>query len=351
MNCPPLYDLWLFPIDGGAPTQLTFGEFSYEFPDVDARGNVVVSRIRSQSDVWKFPITGDPAANARNGVRITHQTGQVQTLTISPDETEVAFLSDNGGHANVWVARVADGSMRPVTRESDPRVTVAVPFWSPRGDWINYLSNRTSKGDVTLWVVKPDGSDPRDLGAVGAWACWSGNGQWIYFSSLSKQNVYEIHKVRLEGGATQLVRDDHAIGCAVTSDGSALYYLKVLSGATGSWDFEIRAARPENGPSNVLGRIAGTRIPTDQTNAQAYLSPDQKWLAIPLLDGSTANLWAISTSTGEWKKLTDFGSRNVLMSSANCMVERWQVHLRVDVRSRFGYRHAGRAQVVDRSSH
>ena len=46
--------------------------------------------------------------NAVEGVRITRQTGLVQTVTVSPDETEVAVLSDNGGHANVWVAGVAE---------------------------------------------------------------------------------------------------------------------------------------------------------------------------------------------------------------------------------------------------
>jgi len=313
MNYPVLCDLWLFPVNGRAPTQLTFGEFSYEFPDVDGRGNVVVSRVRSQADVWKFPITGDPAVNARSGVRITRQTGQVQTLTVSPNESEVAFLSDNGGHANVWIARVADGDMRPVTREFDPSVVVAVPLWSPRGDLINYLSNRNTSGDVTLWVVKPDGSDPRDLGVVGVWACWSGDGQWIYHSVLEK-GVYQIRKVRVDGGQAVIVREDHAVACATTPDGSGLYYMKILAGATGAWDFEVRVARPETGPSEALGQISGTRIPTDVINGQVYLSPDGQWLAIPLIDGSTVNLWALSTVGGGWRKLTDFAPKNVMIA-------------------------------------
>ena len=30
-----------------------------------------------------------------------------------------------------------------------------------------------------------------------------------------------------------------------------------------------------------------------------------------LVDGSTTNLWALSTTSGEWRKLTDFATRNV----------------------------------------
>jgi Tol biopolymer transport system component len=314
MNYPPTYNLWAIPNDGSAPSQLTFGEFSYEAPDVGPKGELAASRVRSQSNVWKFPVTGDPAENARRGVRVTHQTGQVQTLTISPDESEVAFLSDNGGHANVWIARVADGEMRALTRESDSRFVIAVPYWSPRGDLIHFLSDRNSPtADVTLWVAKPDGSDMRDLGVQGAWACWSGDGQWLYFSKMEK-SVSKIWKVRTEGGQPVLVRDDHAGGCAPSRDGSVLYYLKILDQSGGTWDFEVRAASPEGGSSKALGRIAGGRIPTGAINAQIYLSPDEKWLATPLVDGSTTNLWALPVTGGEWRKLTDFGSRNVVIA-------------------------------------
>ena len=315
MSYPPTQNLWVFPLAGGTASQLTFGESSYQYPDAGAQGNLVVSRLRAQSDVWKFPITGDPVENAQRGTRVTRQTGPIQTLSVSPDETEVAFLSDNGGHANVWIARIADGEMRPLTYESDPRVVVAVPYWAPRGGLINFLSNRNSVGSdrVNLWVAKPDGSDLRDLGLIGAWTCWSGDGRWLYYS-VRETGIHYIRKVPVGGGQPVTVRDDDAIGCAVASDGSALYYLKILTQATGAGDFEIRVAKPENGPSTVIGRVSGSRIPVDAFNVQGYLSPDGKWLAMPLMDGSTSNLWALPATGGEWKKLTDFSPRNVVIA-------------------------------------
>jgi hypothetical protein len=114
---------------------------------------------------------------------------------LSPDETEVAFLSDNGGVANVWAARIADGEMRQITRESDLRVRVAAPLWSPRGDLITFLSTRNTDGSrPTLWLVKPDGSDPRDLGIVASWTCWSGDGKWIYYS-VPENDAFRMRKV------------------------------------------------------------------------------------------------------------------------------------------------------------
>jgi Tol biopolymer transport system component/tRNA A-37 threonylcarbamoyl transferase component Bud32 len=312
MPYPPTYNLWKIPLNSGARRQLTFGESSYEFPDLGTQGHLVVSRVRAQANVWRFPITGDPVENVRRGTQITRQTGVVQTVTVSPDETQLAFLSDNGGHANVWTARTSDGEMRPVTRETDPRVVVAVPVWSPQGDWINFLSNRNSKNsDVTLWLTRPDGSDTRDLGVTGAWVCWSSDGRWMYFSDTG-QHGYRIRKVPTEGGDPVLVRDDNGIGCH--QSGNALYYAKILTQATGEWDFELRVARPEDGPSSVIARVSGSRIPATAINFHAFPSPDGKWLAMPLIDGSTTNIWAVSTDSGQWRKLTDFGERNVIIA-------------------------------------
>ena len=66
---------------------------------------------------------------------------------------------------------ISDGSVRQLTREFDPRFVIAVPHWSPRGDLINFLSNRnTGTPQTSLWVVTPDGGVARDLGVMGVGA-------------------------------------------------------------------------------------------------------------------------------------------------------------------------------------
>jgi len=39
------------------------------------------------------------------------------------------------------------------------------------------------------------------------------------------------------------------------------------------------------------------------------ISPDGLWLALPLTDGVTTNVWAVSTKDGSLRPLTDFGQR------------------------------------------
>ena len=64
------------------------------------------------------------------------------------------FLSDSGGHSNVWAARTADGAMRPITREFGPRGLIAVPLRA--GGWRPDHFSRAGTRYIgwTLWVVE-----------------------------------------------------------------------------------------------------------------------------------------------------------------------------------------------------
>jgi Tol biopolymer transport system component len=55
---PPIFNLRTVSKEGGPGHQLTFGDESYVVPDVVAVGKVFVSRVRMQSDIWRFPVAG-----------------------------------------------------------------------------------------------------------------------------------------------------------------------------------------------------------------------------------------------------------------------------------------------------
>ena len=44
-----------------------------------------------------------------------------------------------------------------------------------------------------------------------------------------------------------------------------------------------------------------------------FLSPDGNSLALPLTDGTTSNIWALPTSGGPMRPLTDFGERPIVI--------------------------------------
>jgi Tol biopolymer transport system component len=306
MAYPPIFNLRTVSTVGGPDRQLTFGEVSYVEPDIAAAGKLFASRVRMQSDIWRFPATGAPADNVKNGRRVTQQTGQVQTPSASPDGQQVVYLSDSGGHVNVWMAKVDGSSARQITFERDPAVVIGIPVWSPTGDRIVIIQARS--GINSEWLIRPDGSELRELVPRGAGAAWSGDGRWLYYrtSPSESEETSCIEKIPIDGGSAVRVRCD-AANMAVASDGSAIYYSPHVS-AQG----EIRKAQPENGVSQPFAYVTQSRIPFIP---QGYvLSPDNRWLTMPLKDAGTTNIWAFPTGGGPARQLTDFGQRPILIA-------------------------------------
>jgi eukaryotic-like serine/threonine-protein kinase len=301
---PPIA-LWRVDLDGGTQRQITPGDVWYEQPDAHQSGLVAASRVRMTFDIWSFPFGEDPADNVRRAEPVTRQTGQVLTPTASPDGEQIAFLSDSGGHGNVWVASTSHADLRQITFEDDPGVTVGVPIWSPDGTLIAFVSSRGRTGfDFGVWLVDPDGRNLRNLVNVGLGAAWSPDGRWLYYA---ETGAGVLNKIPASGGTPVRVRSDGARN-VIGVHGNTLYYTVEHVLLDGRPEVEIRAATPENGPSRAIARIAASRVPSWQI-VSPVLSPNGEWLAMPLTDEFTTNIWALSIRTGAWRQVTDFGDR------------------------------------------
>jgi Tol biopolymer transport system component len=306
----PTLNLWQVALSDGSVRQLTSGETSYLNPDISRTGELTAARLRMQSDVWRFPADGTARENTQSGIALTRQTGQVLTPTMGTNDKEVAFLSDRGGHANLWVLNTESGEQRQITQERDPSVAVGAAVWSPAGNAIAFVSSRGNPGlTFGVWLVDPDGSRARMVANPGLGPGWSADGRWVYYTtrSGSGSDAVEVRKVSVDGGEPITVtreRPRNTIG----SHGRTLYYMMERPLVDGTPEFEIRAATPESGPSRVLATISASRVPLWQIVSPA-LSTDGKWLAQALTDRGTTNIWALPTAGGEWRQLTDFGER------------------------------------------
>jgi Tol biopolymer transport system component len=306
----PSLRLWEAPLDGRPPRPLTHVDVSYEQPDVHANGVVSAARLQMRFDIWRFPFAGDAVDNVRRAEQVTRQTGQVLTPTMSPNGQEIAFLADNGGRANLWVVSERSGDLRQITFETDPAAAVGAPVWSPDGQAIAFVSSKGHTGlDFGVWLVNPDGGNVRNVAPLGLGMAWSPDGRWLYYSDTS---AGALKKVAASGGEAILVRPERTRNVIGLHEGT-LYYAIERPLIDGRPEHEIRAASPEDGPSRLVARIPASRVASWQIINPA-LSPDGQWLALPLTDGDATNIWVISTKTGEWRQVTDFGDRAIFIA-------------------------------------
>jgi Tol biopolymer transport system component len=280
--------------------QVTVGDTSYVQPDMAQGGRLFASRVRMESDIWRFPVMGSPTENTTRAERITRQTGQVQTPSVSPDGTEIVYLSDSGGHSNVWVASTDGSSTRQITFERDPEVIIGIPQWSPVGDRIVYII--TSDDGQFEWLINPDGSGQTRL-AEGRAANWSWDGRWVYFTSPADQC---IDRVPVTGGPVERVRCS-ATGPIIAPDGETLFFRPSLE-----QDNELFKATPPGGPAELVASYPESQIPAYPTGYA--LSPDGRWIAVPLKEARATNIWAIPTDGGPFRQITDFADRSTLIT-------------------------------------
>jgi len=305
----PTMNLWSVKFGGKDLRQLSFGEISYGSPDIDPQGNLVASSIRTDFDLWRVPVERSPRENVAAATQLTHQTGAVQTPSPSPDDKELVYLSDSGGHGNLWVLNLSDGTTRQLTFHRDPKIAVGVPVWSPDGATIAYVLRGGAGWNVDQWLIRPNGTGARKLLDQSGWACWSADSKFIYLSPPAGDG-FSIAKMSVGDGSAVVVQKN-GVKAAIAADGT-LYFTRTLTRADGGSEMEILAANPESADGRVVGRISSDQL-MSKVVMQPTLSPDGKWLALLLNDSTTTNIWRMSTADGSLHQLTDFGNQSTFI--------------------------------------
>lgn len=255
------YDIYIANIDGSNVRQLTANTADDDNARVSPDGRYIAfaSDREGHNDVYVMDRDG---GNLR---RLTTDLANDRLPAWSPDSTEIAFISDRDGVGDIFIINADGSDLRQVTdtphREghmgwsedglvfnaslqrywqlyrsdvdgsnrralTDSTYDEWSPEWSPDGEWILYLSERDSRTNHGIYLMRADGSDPRVLynGPDYEWgAVWSADGTQIAFTvqaSEGDEAGAAIYLMDADGGNVRRIIDRAAYpSWAVASPG------------------------------------------------------------------------------------------------------------------------------------
>jgi Tol biopolymer transport system component len=151
----------------------------------------------------------------------------------SPAGNHISFLSNRSGNWDLWIME-ADGS-RPRRLTDTPSADEHSPAWSPTGDTIAFATDRDA-GDWEVYVVDAAGKSPRNLThspGLDYSPNWSPDGRRIAFVSERDGNA-EIYVMDADGSHQRRLTTDpkrESLGTAAWSpDGRKLVYMAGIDG-------------------------------------------------------------------------------------------------------------------------
>lgn len=259
-------DIWIAPLDGRPPRQLTHDVRNDRSPvwSPDGKWVAYTSDRGKQADVWVVPSAGGPE------IRVTDDASVEELMQWLPD-SRLAFLTGSG-QGSLWAMSLSDSTPTKLTPDS---MVVGVPnlspdgslvafmiyrpggekdvgvmpagggaiklvasggpdddrlVWSPDGTRLAFQSHRAGSGDI--WVADVASAEVHRLTT---WArdergpAWSGDGSAIYFESDSGARLGDIWKVPAAGGQPERVTRNGAVQALVTRPERPEVYATMLS--------------------------------------------------------------------------------------------------------------------------
>ena len=221
------YNLYKISDNGGAPTQVThFTDGSLFFPSISSDGKVIV--FEENFGLWKLDVASGRATEVKIDISADDKSNNFRVLTIN-GETDGFDLSPStlraviSTHGEVFTIATDRGDVTRVTnsyfRETDPR-------WSPDGKWIAYVSDQTGRPEV--WVATPDGTSAKKLSDADSEKLsinWMPDSKSFLYTT----SDHKLNSVNVENGQTRTLATNDSSGISgvtVSPDGMWIAYSK-----------------------------------------------------------------------------------------------------------------------------
>jgi hypothetical protein len=216
------------------------------------------------------------------------QSGFLAAPAWSPDGSQIAFISERSGYADVWVMDSGGGNAMNLTNDEAKDHS---PAWSPDGEWIAFASLR----DSLYWELYVMGADGTGVQRLTWWEdasdlspSWSPDGTRLAFASKRDGN-WEIYTMDRDGSnlvrLTEHPADD--TNPAWSPDGSRIAFESLREGYSDIFVAPVIGGEPVNVSNAPFSSEHGPTWSPDGGRIAFYSDRDGEWdIYVMASDGS-----------------------------------------------------------------
>lgn len=295
------YSLSILPFSSGSgrvsgpPRALTIGRGRDTQAAVSRDGKLIAYAATAQtSNVESLPFDAEAGRVTGTPRQVTSGNQMIGFMCSSPDARSLVFGSSQGAGSHIW--RLDTGSAA-VELLSDPAFSDTSPQWSPDGRVIGFQRQPANKpqADTDLWLIQPDGANPRLLMRASGQIRWLPDSQGLVYFSRPERQLYVLNIA--DGHVRRLTNEPQVMPiAAVSADGKWVAYQSTAAG-----NVDVRAILIEGGPSRPV-------ITTPHQDYHPFFSPSGRWL---YFYPDHKNIYRVPGPAQNWKsaepeKVTDF---------------------------------------------
>jgi serine/threonine protein kinase len=264
-----LANVWRVPILADRPAvwgdaeQLTFDQAFIEFVDVslDGRRLLVSSNRSGNQDLWLMPIGGGEPT------QVTRDPAPEWAPRFSPDEREAVFYGYRSGGRELWVTATDGGPTRQLTQTQGGG---GFPDWPRVGNTILFTRRDSLFARGCLAAVDKAGGEPRCLTTEATdmfYPAGSPDGRLVVFNANrdGTSRLY-VKEPRLDAAERPITRSGQiAILPRWAVDGRSIFFRRLTAGIPNLWSVTADG-QLERQMTNLVGRrgvLGATALATD----------------------------------------------------------------------------------------